>query len=272
MSYREAMEFGNKTIDFTDRKTGKTNPWRVNHRLCKLAREFHGGYNWKGSDNFRRMVRINSGTWNTNFWGRSLHGLGNSHEEIFSFFTDYMNDKTIFKFAEYRIETLVEFWIDVFKEQLKYIGEINLLSKYSDKDFASAYYYVIANTVQGILDEQNVLDNLKKMFEYDSSISVEFGSKEDDYNDIDIIIKKKDKVWHKVSVKSDYSFTVETILSYRSGSDYKNSEGKKDVTVYCDQHLNRLFFRKGEMVPYKMNVVKNNPQVEQMIQKWGLNE
>lgn len=271
-NYEKAIYFENHEILWTDKKTGRKKPWKVNYKIVNLGRRFHGGYDWQGSNNFRKMVRQDSNTWKNNFWGRSLHGLGKTHEEIFSFFTDFMNDKDRFNFSTEGIDNLVDFWSYSFRKQLKEIGEEKLASKYSDDDLEMVYYCVIAKTVQGILDEQLVFDGLSKMFEDENDVEVEWGTIEDDFRDCDIIIKKKGHEWHRVSVKSKYSFTYKCINQLRSGSDFGKTNANKNITVYCDENLNRLFFKRYADIPYKIIVTRKNDMIEEMIDKWGLDE
>ena len=260
-TYAEAIAFGDEERTWTN-KDGSTKQWKVNWRLCKLAREFHGNYNWNGTDHFRHMVRKATNQWEGHFWGRSLHNLGDDEESIFSFFTDAMNSSDLYKFPERRYYNLVSFWVDKFREQLKYLGEDKLAKKYND-ELAMAYYWTVANTVLGILEEYETYVALKELFKNDDTVSVGWASDADDYNDVDIVLYKNDKVWHYVSVKNNGAFSTGTILKYRK--DQKETK----PTMYCDKFLNRMFFRKDELKPYRIFVEEHTKSVAGILSKWG---
>ena len=260
-TYAEAMAFAEEEKVWTN-KDGSTKQWKINWRLCKLAREFHGNYNWKGTDDFRHMVRKETKQWKGHFWGRSLHNLGENYEEIFSFFTEAMNSSELFKFPEIRHSNLIRFWVEKFREQLKYLGEDKLAKKY-DNELAMAYYWVVANTVQGILDEYETFVEMKKHFSNNKKIKIEWASDEDDYRDVDIYIMKDGKIWHYVSVKNNGAFSVGTILKYRK------EQKETKPTMYCDKFLNRIFFRKGTLEPYYLEVVEERESINGFRREWG---
>lgn len=260
-TYAEAMAFREEEKIWTN-KDGSTKTWKINWKLCKLAREFHGNYNWNGTDHFRNMVRKDAKKWKGHFWGRSLHNLGDTEESIFSFFTDAMNDTSMFNFSEIYNHHLVHFWVRTFRSELKYIGEDKLAKKY-DNELAMAYYWVIANTVIGILEEHETYLALKEKFKDDKTISIGWASDDDDYRDVDIVLYKNCKVWHYVSVKNNGAFSTGTILKYRE------QQKETKPSMYCDKFLNRVFFKKGELVPYNITIEKETESTSGIIREWG---
>jgi hypothetical protein len=234
-SYAEAMAFGDRTSTFRDRD-GNIKTWKINNRLCNLARSFHGDYKWQGTIGFKVAVRKDA-NYRGEFWGETLHGLGATHQEIFNFFTAVMNDPNKYNFSSKWISTLVDFWVDQFREQLELIGETKLAAR-TDYDLAQAYYWTIANTVQGLLDEVETFENLKEMFKNDSSIVVKWAADADENKDIDVVIYKDGNVYHKASVKSEHAFSKSCITQYRK------DWGKMAPTLYVDKYLNRIFFKK----------------------------
>lgn len=230
-------------------------------KLCEQARKYLGGYDWKGKKAFKESVKDETG-FSGPFWTeRSFHSLGSTHQGVFDFFVEIMNDNDRYGFKDNG--NLVKFWVKSFRQELSLMG-LDDLASLDKVVIAKSFYWAVSNTIDGIVNEVVAFDNLVDFFKDDESVEVLWASRSYDFQDVDIIIRKNGKDWHFVSIKTGYAFSKRCIVA-----NYRNTYKKKKPTLYIDQYLNRVFINKREEILKKFG---NGPgaYLRGLENAWGL--
>lgn len=236
---------------------------QLNIQLCEYSRKFHGYYYWdKRGEGFAGLVRKSTGNYGKIYFD-SFHDLGDDYDVVLTKFLKVMEDTERFTFRNSDATNLLEFWCEAFPRELEkfYPGKLSLASR-TEYELQDAYKWVIANTVPGIVMEQQTKQNLEAFFADQPDVTVEWAPDSMESTDVDVLIKKNGRIVHWVSVKNQRSFSKSCISKYRLS-------GKTKPTVYCDIHLNRIFFDQGSnVVRRKVLNLGDDRLTEELERQW----
>jgi len=217
---------------------------RKNWSFCARNREFHGEYKWspRVSDSFKKHFKRQTGVKATYMYAPSFHKLAmqySTQDELYGFFVDKMISRLHYTWKDGQKRSLMELWVTEAPGAIAAQHGDRFLHDYTSHDYAMAYLWVVANTIDGIHAEVIAKDALERRYADNPSVTIHWADDAMEKKDIDLVIRRDGEIWHLVSVKHNRALSRPAVMKYRV------EWRKAEPTLYMDGFLNWISFERG---------------------------